>query len=1196
MKKFYSFEKQKIRAILWNSTRIALALLALLATPKSLMAFDDYVPFWDDNLAETRTDTYRYFIIAFDPDQSSFTRMDLLQNYSARRFNDELVIVLPYMTYRRDTRVGDGKGSGDKHSGFVIARTNKKYESIFTNYEYTIRDEVYLKEWAPVNPCTLITPADGTGTKEFDDYEIERYVYKFEESGYVCENLKLVDFDKAELYEKQATITRGKREYETYVFPNLTNYFKVPENVENGGFVYNVIIRIKFDSNDRYMETPQSVKVTYEKTPKPRIIGSVCRTSPSYDFDGRDGWESLYGWDKWIELEGDDYPYTYTFVAGAEYPAPDAPDDPNNPDDPDDPNNPNNPNNPDNHELEQNTGSTGAKYANQVYYCYYDFMYALPNPYKDSFEERSVYEDPNDCFFNHETSNYFKDWEFVNPYQIYWPIYEYSPEYKYGRPWYIKEIELELGQVKEMTGDNQPWCDKNSLRTNSGNRYRTDSQFERNYSIHLNKLEAGKVYQIKIDRPAIDDVITHNDTELPGTGAGNRYYAPDEMVRLNGYVSITKQEDPTLKAFQLIQMNGELEGDNQVYYTIDPNADFSSETIDYYRVVLDDDNNVVDYNKTTGSIDIYFSNDCIFTNKIVVMPEFDPMETWGNPNSNIQISGYTGTLTHCNTGKTYRFNATKAIVLAGESIDIQSFTMAVDGIWYKNVYTVNEVVCEEKAYNDGEDHYDPTYWEIVPNERIVETPESFLNYNYGKSEIMTVADDPSITPLAIIDVPLTIPTPTPGDVSYLLSVENPVTNESNEDNSVLVRFYDNDLRGENDYLQMVYDLPTDFKINAHDFHVVFPYTEPKWNDELKNRIYNNGDPVFKYEFTVDRKPTGRSTFDDGNPGFYNADMGSIYDLNINETDGDATRTLGIQISPRDTETYQPIMLSEQTPLFQYGDVSFLNLWRKDMTAQVKLDLTAPEVNYDQNNEVTKLYRDIRRTKDGKYQEILAVRGLNITNNPDYLKDKVLYYGQDNEDETALYLVEYTEPGTQEYDRMLMTMEQLMSYTFVVAVGEKKYNSVAEWEAQGPEININQQDAVSPITVRNVYLFPQKNDGLTMQDSSSSNEQQRLKANVMNVDENGTRPVYYAVSTPPAQPLLEFPGYEDNGPVLSVDNVVIPSISLARSGHGYVELLAEDIALYSADGKLVANRKGKHYLNPGIYIAYKDNLMQKFVVR
>ena len=472
---------------------------------------------------------------------------------------------------------------------------------------------------------------------------------------------------------------------------------------------------------------------------------------------------------------------------------------------------------------------------------------------------------------------------------------------------------------------------------------------------------------------------------------------------------------------------------------------------------------------------------------------------------------------------------------------------------------------------------------------------------------------------------LVVPTPAPEsershyDFSVTRDAEGAVSadpdEEENKAQTVKIRLYDNDYaeyrEKDKDYWEVEYVLPETRKVHAHDYHIIFPYVSPNVTSDFGDVVNDGTDakPYPQFRFTADGKDYSPVVIDANNndaPGFFNADLGDIYDVVVNQGESAAIRSLSL-----DWGTFPSTQLYDR--------------WGDGMTAKVNLDLTAPNLDSKKvgMTGTTDLWRDIRlvpQTSDkyveGKelWEETIYMPGasLIVTNTDDFVEDNAdsklrerMLTGDDaTKDHTTLYVVEFL----NEHDKtpVIMSREELANTRLVLAISDESFE-FDKWPGWSGAAGATNGDALIKIgslgktrellKVRNVYLFPVENEGLLTAGQASFPEPDNaseVRRKVNAVAESGYKPsyTYYGVTTPVQTLAVDI----DEPLTTGVDNVTVSTDSLAKAHHGAIEILVDGATLYNAEGTMLGTGRGVVNVAAGMYLVHKDNLVQKLVVQ
>lgn len=387
---------------------------------------------------------------------------------------------------------------------------------------------------------------------------------------------------------------------------------------------------------------------------------------------------------------------------------------------------------------------------------------------------------------------------------------------------------------------------------------------------------------------------------------------------------------------------------------------------------------------------------------------------------------------------------------------------------------------------------------------------------------------------------------------------------------------------------------TDKNLHSHEYDVKFPYLNPNATPELLEAARAEEDtPYMAFEFAV--KPgtsdvfkfTGFKAHDVAVPGYYLANMNDIYNNNPN-----GSRTLTIFVNDDKTEGNSVHTYRSEGAYVPY------NRWDKDMVGEVKLELEAPVVTF-KNKEMDGELGHIVYLDKG---DVVIYATLNpIENTNDYITDQKtdgqLTTGDEYRDYTTLYLVEFNDidivnevvdnykPDDIKVSRLdesvkLLTYEELNGLSIPVDVyhgytsDKEGYNKF--WQYIGNKV-------VKPVKIRNVYIFPKRDDGLTTRSATKSLIQ------TMSFVDNVGDATYYGVTTPISEPLI-------GGHLSSVIDAIGAGEPLAVSLPGAISILADDVTVYGIDGSVVAKGMGEHSVLPGVYVAGNGRYSQKLIVR
>lgn len=919
---------------------------------------------------------------------------------------------------------------------------------------------------------------------------------------------------------------------------DLINYFRLPTS----NTVYNVILVLGFDEKDEKYETPTYMTIRFEEEPLTALIGTIAQTSPEFDPEK----DNVGGWHTWVPLvpTGDSenpYPYVYDFVAQEET---------------------------------------------------YDLSFTADNSRLfDILGTESGNGIVNPGFYLQE----------IYPHSMFW-----NSDFESPSNWNSKTRgrDIRAQQTNYYPGFVGPYIDGRKGHING----REDEELvdytpNKNESIRLTDLVPGHHYQLVIDHPSYG---WETDPDNP-----TFTYICNHLE----YITLVDYDihDGTAQAYQLVE-------DTQnpgTYYTYDFKNAGKKDDIKIYEVSLADDDTVISYEETK-KIDqavAYQDKRYNFTDKIFVFVNGYEYEEVDENDVIVKVLGAKADVV---------FKAEEAEDDIRHTVDAKEGSMKVASVF--SMKGVNKPL-DEKTFNIEKYtlDYQRGYYtckdntlELFVTDRPV-THRLVPEYN-NKTEKNPRLYDPETAHLKDTQTTGTLVVPTPKrlneEAEYSFAADRFAQDYTPENSSVKIQFYAQDLKN-TEYEVMDYTLPEQ-KLHIHDYHITFPYessnvTKPLGDimeDEVEIKNGEDGEedievtaytgPNIRFHFVVgddiavDIHPNNYTT-----PGFFNADLGDIYDVDINQN-LTPTRDINLVYTPR-----------------EFPSTQIYSRWAGAMTAQVTLGLNAPElINFISQQEKTddnkfivrSINREVEDLGGGQSVEVIKLHGLNIFNTDDEINDSgnsTLMTGDAKDDETTLYLLDLydlTQGLTAKVvkSRVLLTKDELRSYKFPILVSEpfntgSSYDPIVVKDHAGEE--------VYPFGLRNVYLFPVANLGfnnesdVTLPETSTdegtdtdTDADTPSNAPRMRVAQEGV--TYYGVTTPVLEPIVTF----DEETPTGVSDIVVSTSALARAGRGTIEVLAEDAVLIRADGTTIGIGQGVYEVTPGVYVAVKEAAVQKLIVR
>ena len=901
--------------------------------------------------------------------------------------------------------------------------------------------------------------------------------------------------------------------------------------------IYNVLVKVEFE--DDSFDKPKYITFIYEDEPindgKPVLVGTLAQTSEIYKQVMESSNPDLYGgWHTYVPLESTNggYPYTYTFKT--------------------------------------NEGDTE-----------YDLALFL------NVERPEEIPDYGDALY--------EDSGQVYPYLSFWSD-EYSRSI--GLPYaYIPEDGDNFVNLNYTRGVTKPFPASIGA---SAEYPLTDGIRKGAASIHLKGLEPDKIYKLTVNNPTIiyfDNPLNDSDSR------------PYLFADVLSWISLMEYE-PEVVSYQLVEHFGEKYSsypNTKVYYTFDLNKYHTDDTkiSDTYRIVINDQNTILDCTTVTNinETETYKNKEYLFTDLLLVRTQ-DP--SWLNQNEvDARIGDISGEFVVNDNSETSipikAYKPTRKYSYRSLPIYREGSVVGMRFIDNKQsgeidfAYAIfpmkgeNEPLNRQKfTLNDG------FTYDFSSN-------IEFQYYNQFNNVLTTLVD---VAPTRVGDLENFInpavdgygqlvvsePKDVQDGIEYSLTAERAVES-STGDNTIKIYFYADDLVNAG-YTEASYTLP-ELKLYAHDYHVKFPYEPSNVTEDLAT-IMKEQNVLFQLQVdepdrdgkpytTVELDPTADTT----KPGFFNADLGDIFNVDQNKGE-DATRSM---------------------TLAKYNFTNVYKRWDNDEQSLVKLDLNAPEltekgIDYNEDTydaesnqtEVTHVYlEDVDIDGIGTVRAV-CIPGFDLINTLDGItadNDGDLTVGDDDDNFTTLYLVEYDDlyrnlnKVEKTAYRKLLTKEGIRNYHFPVIILD-----------EGDGFNIDEYKGKAyNFRVRNVYLFPVDNDGFRMPEDANLPEApapaDKPVVHIVALADAAAGSEYHGVTTPVMEHTLVFP---EKTPTGSDDMDLETDGRLALTGQGYVDVIAEGASLYRTDGSLVGVGEGRYYISGGVYVVRCGTAVQKIVVR
>lgn len=691
-----------------------------------------------------------------------------------------------------------------------------------------------------------------------------------------------------------------------------------------------------------------------------------------------------------------------------------------------------------------------------------------------------------------------------------------------------------------------------------------------------------------------------------------------------------------------------------VYYTFDAAAyKDEKKPLGTYKIVLNENNKIVGCDDVTEEInerEAYKTKDYLFTNKILVRT-FDP--AWMRTNDekvDVMITNIVGRFCYEQNGEPNYFDA----LFFGDNEDnYLNKEFDYNGTYPKAQKFMTRQLVRAFAYSviEVEDVNNPldekTFTlvgnpDVTPSSEGVKTAEGFtysynsdFSYKYQYSYLEYEYNDdgnlkkengkPIYSVIPRNDAPehevviasnemnnyktvegtgrLGIPTPIAQNVEYLLdaTTESVIGNNEKKDISIMLHLNDRypaETTGETNENHpetlkngdiISYTLP-EKALHSHNYNIIYKTDGPNITDDFSSLIKER--PVVEYSYYIDN-----DTYRDANsndPGFYNAFMGDIYNPIINEEEESVSRTLNLKFLNPDHVVYDrwtpitaTVEFKEQPPT--------ITLKKSSKNKDIDDDSNLPDKIYSSfivldaiNN--TDDYLTV--SEDGE----VALSGL-ITGNPEPTV---------SEDVTTLYLVEYfwyetsidspkLNDATLKKDYALVTYDELIDNKRIFVDTFKSSSASIEGFLQERDSHIekdqNEKGFVNPLRIRNIYLFPNKNPGLSFavytQDINGMSRLITL-AEPLAADNSFD---YHGITTTPYSPKVFF--NETQSGLTDIESVSKP---LAVSRTGAIEVISENAEVYGIDGTLIARGNGIYFVDPGMYIVTDRTCSAKLIVK
>lgn len=991
------------------------------------------------------------------------------------------------------------------------------------------------------------------------------------EKGYRYALSGPVDFpnDESELDEQNFTYFRIGNERDHT--PSAEDGYLLKNKI-----VYNLLVKIEFE--DESYQTPKYITFEYQEDApinqgRPSFLGTLVQTSKDYVAKMQSSTPENYGgWNTYVEMESTNggYPYTYTFTPNVRV-------------------------------AEDGTETVDTEY---------DFALFIDIP-KVEGEGVPDYGDALVAEFNE-----------LYPYLSFWSADYTSTNFETVYPAEEGDSYVNLNSARGVTKAFPGNFGAFGLRYDSAGK-----EIPANSSIHLKGLEKGKIYRLTVNEPSVMQWFIPY-TDEPDDNP-TRYTLSDVLA----WVSLMEYE-PEVKAYQLVELieesTGSATNSQKTYYTFDSKkyqSQQQSETT--YKVTLDNNDNLVSCEDVTGSIDEtaeFKSGKYNFTDKLFVRT-VDP-EWMKNEGVDARIVGLDGEIIYVDNEEPeedeipqesdFKINTLANNMVGSRDIitkkssddkyvyavvnmkdkdapfDLKNFRLK-EGYTYdfRSDFDVNYVYNSITYYEDDGSHVKK---EVKKEDGTIEMVDSYKSIWLDNTMSVAVpethvGDDPELlNPAVDGDGLLAVPTPMFLDTKYLLATDRKIV-----DKPVKIRVYADDFKdlreGENNYVELDYKISDAEKaIHVHDYDISFPYVDSNMTSDLLGMTLNgNTNPYVRWEFYAENNGAGIYSDESAEPGYYNADLGDIFDKVINKKET-AVRHVNFNTVYGSNLT-QPVIYDRLN-----GGVE----------AEVDLKLGTTDIGQYVNNSNTKRDQDVTTVtnifregfidKNGKEVLAIAMGGMNVVGStgdqilPANDKDaEDLEKGDGNDEFVELFVVQFDTPiaGTEgNYETLkVFTKEELAQYHYPILILNENFDGTINEEEIAATLS-QYKDRSFKFNVRNAYLFPIDNEGLT------KGEVARAKAKALLAESDDVvADLYHAVTTEPVEHTLVFASQLSSVISASVEQTEFVKVNGTR-----VELLFDDVELFTIKGEKIASGCQTINVEPGVYLAVLNHTAQKIVVK